>query len=118
MTESMKTYRQQTDPGPEEVAPAAEVEHVNPEASAAPEYKELTGGIQYLPAPEPPTLLEILPAQYSSTRPPLLYRLSKVSEPARPDGRIARSRTYRAQAFSSGVFYKPVSRCVVEWEEQ
>lgn len=114
----MKTYVQQTDARPEEAAPGAEVERVAPAKSAEPEYKELTGGIQYVPAPQPPTLLEILPAQYSSTRPPLLYRLAKVSEPARPDGRIAKSRTYRAQAFSAGVFYKPVSRCVVEWEER
>ena len=118
MTVPMKTYLQQTDPRPEEAASAVQVERVAPGTSAEPEYKELTGGIQYVPAPQPPTLLEILPAQYSSTRPPLLYRLSRVSEPARPDGRIAQSRTYRAKAFSSGMFYKPVSRCIVEWEER
>ncbi|HEX6096548.1 MAG TPA: hypothetical protein VF432_09510 [Thermoanaerobaculia bacterium] len=114
----MKTYRQQTDPLPEVPAPAAQVERVAPAASAEPQYRELTAGAQYVPAPQPPTLLEILPEQYSSTRPPLLYRLAKASEPARPDGRIAQSRTYRAKAFSSGVFYKPVSRCLVEWEER
>ena len=118
MTASMKTYVQQTDAHPEEAAPAVQVERVAPGAPAEPEYKELTGGIQYVPAPEPPTLMEILPAQYSSTRPPLLYRLAKVSEPAQPDGRIAQSRTYRAKAFSAGMFYKPVTRCVVEWEER
>jgi hypothetical protein len=118
MTASMKTYVQQTGAHTKEAAPAVPVERVAPGGSAEPEYKELTGGVQYVPAPEPPTLLEILPAQYSSTRPPLLYRLAKVSEPARPDGRIAQSRTYRAKAFSTGVFYKPVTRCVVEWEER
>lgn len=119
MAESMKTYLPQPDPpGPEKASPAVPVETVAPKAEAAPEYREVTGGAQYVPAPPPPTLLEILPAQYSSTRPPLLYRLAKVSEPARPDGRIAQSRIYRAKAFSSGVFYKPVSRCLVEWEER
>lgn len=109
----MKTYLQRN-----EHAPAVQAEPAAPEASAAPEYKELEGGTQYVPAPKPPTLVEILPAQYSSTRPPLLYRKAKASEPARPDGRIAQSRTYRAKAFSAGVFYKPVTRLLVEWEER
>jgi len=82
------------------------------------EYRQLEGAAQYVPAPKPPTLIEILPAEYQTTRPPLLYRLSTVSEPSRPDGRIAESRTYRAKAFSCGVFYKPISRCLVEWEER
>jgi hypothetical protein len=82
------------------------------------EYRPIDPGVQWVPAPKPPTLLEILPAEYETTRPPLLYRLSTVSEPGRPDGRIAESRTYRARAFSCGFFYKPISRCLVEWEER
>ncbi len=139
----MKTYVQavpsQDNPGqavpsgPEEASPVppvhAAVTQVSPSAGASgqagydpaaepKEYRQLTDGAQYLPAEQPPTLLEILPAQYKATRPPVLYRLSKVSEPSRPEGRIAESRTYRAKAFSCGMFYKPVSRCLVDWEER
>lgn len=103
-------------PTTEETTPAPEAEAG---AAAEPvEYRQLTEGTQYVPAAEPPTLVEILPAQYQNTRPPLIYRLAKVSEPARPDGRIAESRTYHAKAFSCGFFYKPISRCLIEWEER
>lgn len=88
--------------------PAAEVK----------EYRQIEEGAQYVPAPKPPTLIEILPAEYQTTRPPLLYRLSTVSEPSRPDGRIGESRTYRAKAFSCGFFYKPISRVLVDWEDR
>lgn len=82
------------------------------------EYRELEAGVQYVPAPKPPTLIEILPAEYQTTRPPLLYRLSTVLEPSQPEGRIAESRVYRARAFSCGLFYKPISRCLVDWEDK
>ncbi len=82
------------------------------------EYRQIEEGVQYVPAAKPPTLIEILPAEYQTTRPPLLYRLSTVSEPSRTDGRIGESRTYRARAFSCGVFYKPISRCLVDWEDK
>lgn len=71
----------------------------------------------YVPARKPPTLIELLPAEYQTTNPPLLYRMSTVSEASRPDGRIGESRTYRAHAFSCALFYKPISRCLVGWEE-
>jgi hypothetical protein len=115
------------DPPPESneaggAAPPAEESTPVPEQAAAAaepvEYRQLSEGIQYVPAAEPPTLVEILPAQYQNTRPPLIYRLAKVSEPARPDGRIAESKTYHAKAFSCGFFYKPISRCLIEWEER
>lgn len=95
----------------------AESQAATPAASVK-GYREIEEGAQYVPAPKPPTLIEILPAEYQTTRPPLLYRLSTVSEPSQPDGRIAQSRTYRAKAFSCGVFYKPISRCLVEWEDR
>lgn len=127
----MKTYTEQPSPPQSttgECAPPAqqttpEASSATPAPSAVPvaggnEYRELEPGVQYVPAPKPPTLVEILPAEYQTTRPPLLYRLATVSEPSRPDGRIAESRTYRAKAFSCGIFYKPISRCLVDWEEQ
>jgi hypothetical protein len=125
MAESMKTYvpavpPRRTQPGtpqggePQGVAPRPE------ETSPAEprEYRPIAEGTQYVPAAKPPTLVEILPAQYQSTRPPLIYRLAKVSEPGQSEGRIAESRTYRAKAFSCNFFYKPISRCLVEWEER
>jgi hypothetical protein len=103
-------------PAQEKTSPA-EGQAATPAAEVK-EYRQIEGGAQYVPAPKPPTLIEILPAEYQTTRPPLLYRLSTVSEPSKPDGRIAQSRTYRAKAFSCGVFYKPISRCLVEWEDR
>lgn len=71
-------------------------------------------------APEPPRprMQEVLPAQYLETRPPLMYRLVKESEATRTYARIAKSRIYRANAFSCTFFYKPISRCLIEWEEE
>jgi hypothetical protein len=68
-------------------------------------------------AESPLTFVEVLPPLYEDTRPPLIYRLAKVSEPSRGEGRIAESRVYRAKAFSCGSFYKLISRCVVDWED-
>lgn len=87
-------------------------------AAQSKEYRQIDEGVQWVPAPKPPTLLEILPTEYETTRPPLLYRLSTVSEPGRPQGRIAESRTYRAKAFSCGMYYKPISRVLVDWEDK
>lgn len=115
----MKTYTRKSPPSQnaaEENTPPSVSANV-PQARGK-EYRQIEEGVQYVPAPKPPTLLEILPAEYQTTRPPLLYRLSTVSEPARPDGRIAESRTYRARAFSCGFFYKPISRCLVDWEDR
>jgi hypothetical protein len=62
-------------------------------------------------------MIDALPPQYTEVKPPLMYRLVKAEESGRAFGRIAESRTYRAKAFSCGFFYKPLSRCFVEWEE-
>jgi hypothetical protein len=143
MAESMKTYvpavppSQQANndrrvPPPPEAAPPASVAdatvqqppitviaNVPARRDHEPtEYRHLEAGAQYLPAEKPRTFLEILPAQYETTRPPLIYRLSTVSEPSRPYGRIAQSRIYRAKAFSCLFFYKPISRCLVDWEDR
>ena len=129
MAQPPKTYTQQSPPSQDKtVESAPPVQETTPQAQAESQaampasnvkgYQQIEEGAQYVPAPKPPTLVEILPAEYQTTRPPLMYRLSTVSEPARPDGRIAESRTYRAKAFSCGVFYKPISRCLVEWEER
>jgi len=116
----MKTYTQQTstpEPTPAPKPTPAPGPVVSP-ADGGKQYQQLDEGVQYVPAPKPPTLLEILPEEYATTRPPLLYRLSTVSEPSRPEGRISESRTYRAKAFSCGLFYKPISRVMVDWEER
>jgi len=112
MAQEIKTYVQA------EVKPHSEVKQDAPQAAEPKEYAPLAEGAQYVEAAAPKTLVEILPAQYASTRPPLIYRLSKVSEPSRAEGRIAESRVYRAKAFSCGFFYKPISRCVVDWEDK
>lgn len=65
----------------------------------------------------PSRMLEALPERYLETRPPLMYRLVKESKVTRSYSRIAQSRDYRAKAFSCALFYKPISRCLVEWEE-
>jgi hypothetical protein len=133
MPQPTKTYTRKPSPSENkagEGAPPVQ-ETTLPEPKAAPtiqqaerqaanvkEYRQVEEGTQYVPAPKPPTLIEILPAEYQTTRPPLLYRLATVSEPARPDGRIAQSQTYRAKAFSCGVFYKPISRLLVDWEDR
>lgn len=103
---------------PDTSAAPAVPHHVDEPADAMNDYRQVTAGTQYVPAPKPPTLVEILPAEYQTTNPPLIYRLSTVDEPSRPEGRIAVSRTYRAKAFSCGIFYKPISRFLVEWKEQ
>lgn len=136
MTQSIKTYVPAAPPSPGKEEPAAPPQpekalsapvaetvppparHVAEPADAVKEYREITEGAQYVPAPKPPTLLEILPAEYQTTNPPLIYRLSTVDDPSRPDGRIATSRTYRAKAFSCGFFYKPISRFLVEWDDK
>ena len=107
----MKTYTPQS--SPQETTPPV----VKPAADSK-EYRQIDAGAQWVPAPKPPSLVEILPAEYETTRPPLIYRLSTVSEPGHAEGRIAQSRTYRAQAFSVGMFYKPISRCLVDWEDE
>jgi hypothetical protein len=113
----MTTYTSRPSPSPATVAEPTPVAAPTP-APNAKQYQQLEEGTQWVPAPKPPTLLEILPAEYATTRPPLLYRLSSVSEPTLPDGRIGESRTYRAKAFSCGYFYKPISRCMVGWEDR
>lgn len=134
MAEPPKIYTPRPSPSPDSTGegapPVRETASASPEpapinvqppaqgAGGAKEYRQLEPGQQYVPAPKPPTLIEILPAEYQTTRPPLIYRLSTVSDPSRPDGRIAESRTYRAKAFSCGFFYKPISRCLVEWEDE
>ena len=117
----MKTYTQQSAMTPEPTPAPKPAPAPGPPVTAAAggkEYREVEEGAQWTPAPKPPTLTEILPAEYATTRPPLLYRLAKVSEPTKPDGRIAESKTYRAKAFSCGVFYKPISRILVDWEDR
>jgi hypothetical protein len=63
----------------------------------------------------PRRLLEVLPAAFADTRPPLLYRMVKEAEQGHAPARIARSATYHANAFSCGFFYKAISRCI-QWE--
>jgi hypothetical protein len=108
----MKTYTPKPSPQQETTSPA-----VVPAANAK-QYRQIDEGAQWVPAPKPPSLVEILPEEYQTTRPPLIYRLSKVSEPGHPEGRIAESRVYRAKAFSVGMFYKPISRTLVDWEDE
>jgi hypothetical protein len=118
---AQETVTPSSDPAPTFVQPGASAPAGGQAATPAArskEYRQIEEATQYVPAPKPPTLLEILPAEYQTTHPPLIYRLSTVSDPARPDGRIAESRTYRAKTFSCGSFYKPISRTLVEWEDQ
>lgn len=65
----------------------------------------------------PPRMLEVLPRKFMETRPPLMYRLINESDATKTYARIAKSRIYRANAFSCGFFYKPISRCLIEWED-
>lgn len=127
MAQSKKTYvpavPAPSSPPPEPPAPTTAVQQpaaqrVDEPGEAVKGYRQTTESAQYVPAPPPAKLIEILPAEYQTTNPPLIYRLSKVDEPSRPEGRIAVSRTYRAKAFSCGVFYKPISRFLIEWKDE
>lgn len=113
----MTIYTRQETPSPASQDAQPEPQPAMP-ADGGQEYREIAGGAQYVPAPKPPTLVELLPAEYQTTNPPLLYRMASVSDPTRPDGRIGESKVYRAHAFSCALFYKPISRCLVAWEER
>jgi hypothetical protein len=123
---SQSTTGEGAPPAPETTPPVSQAPSATAQAEGltvmpaaqSKEYRQIAEAAQWVPAPKPPTLLEILPAEYETTRPPLLYRLSTVSEPGRPQGRIAESRTYRAKAFSCGMYYKAISRVLGDWEDK